>query len=185
MFRCSYRSSELKDKHSSDLPAAKFVLGLPYMIEQIIIEFLADHHRLIPALENYFQSEWSEYYGPKASGSALSDVKFLCNKSKLPIGLIALKQGGFIGSVALRHKSASHEKLSPWLTSLYVVPEARQQGVGTRLINAIEKLSMDLGYSKIFARSSTAVDLFIKNNWVPFDWIGDKCLTILSKDLKP
>jgi len=140
---------------------------------------------LIPVLEKYFPSEWIEYYGPKGSGAALTDVISLCNKSKLPIGLVALKQGGFIGSVALRHKSASHENLSPWLTSLYFVPEARRQGVGTRLINAIEKLSMDLGYSKIFARSATAVDLFIKNNWVPFDWIGGECLTIFSKDLEP
>jgi GNAT superfamily N-acetyltransferase len=155
------------------------------MIEQIKVEFLEDHPDMIPILANYFRSEWLGYYGPDGSADALNDITSLCNNSKLPICLVALKGNSFCGSVALRQKSASHQHLSPWLTSLYVVPESRRQGVGTKLINAIERLSQDMGYITIFARSATAVDFFLKNNWVPFDWIDGENLTIFSKDLRP
>ena len=155
------------------------------MADQIEIEFLDDHHRLIPIVEKYFQSEWDEYYGSKGPDAALNDIKFLCNKSKLPICLVALRNGSFSGAIALRHKSDSHKDLSPWLTSLFVVPEERRQGIGTRLLKTLEKLSLDFGYSKVFARSATAVDFFMKNNWVPFDWLADGNLTIFSKNLKP
>ena len=157
------------------------------MAEQIKIEFLDDHRHMIRILENYFKAEWNEYYGPEGPGNALNDIKSLCNKSELPIGLVALKHNSFCGSVALRQKSASHQHLKPWVTSLYVVSEVRRQGVGTRLINAIERLSMNLGYSSIYARSATAANFFQKNNWMPFDWIAfdEEHLTIFNKDLKP
>lgn len=155
------------------------------MRELIKIVFLEDHRHMIPVLVNYFEAEWSGYYGTEGPGDALSDITSLCNKSKLPICLIALKQNSFCGSVALRKKSASHQHLGPWVTSLFVVPENRRQGVGTCLINAAVRLSMEMGHSTIYARSATAIDIFKNNKWIPFDWIDQDQLTIFKKDLKP
>ena len=153
------------------------------MTDQIKIEFLADHRDLIPMIEAYFKTEWKAYYGPQGPGNALEDINSLCNKSILPIGLVALKKASLLGIVALREKTASHHHLHPWLTSLLVIPIIRHQGVGTKLIVAVEKLAIKLGYLKIYTRSATAVNFFKKNNWVPFDrTVFDKVhLTVFYK----
>lgn len=155
------------------------------MAEDIKIEFLEDNQYLFPAIEEWYENEWKEYYGPGGKGDAVSDITSFCNKDKLPICLVALKHGLFVGSVALREKSASHHHLSPWLTSLLVTPMERRKGIGTKLIEAAEILSSDLGFSKIYSRSATAIELFKKNHWVSIDRIEKQELTIFCKNLKP
>jgi GNAT superfamily N-acetyltransferase len=156
------------------------------MEKQIIIEFLHDHHHLIPTLVRHFKAEWNEHYGPGGPGDARIDIESLCNRSELPIGLIALKDKIFCGTVALRSQTTSHQHLSPWLTGLFVVPEMRRQGVGTVLVNSVEHLSKTLGYLAIYARSLAAITFFHKNNWIPFDEIpfGWDQLTIFRKELR-
>lgn len=147
------------------------------------IEFLEDHRHLFPVLEDAFKAEWKDYYGPGGQGNALSDIHSLCHKDKLPICLVALKQGTFMGSVALRKKSASHHHLSPWLTSLFVIPKERRKGIGTKLIEAAESLSAELGFSKVYSRSATATGFFRKNHWIPMDRLD--ALILFSKELEP
>jgi GNAT superfamily N-acetyltransferase len=159
--------------------------GYLYMKDNLKIEFLQDNPHLFPILEELYRTEWKEYYGPYGQGDALFDIKSFCNTSHLPIGLVALKQGDLYGSVALRQNSASHPHLSPWVTSLFVIPGVRRMGIGTKLIDAVEKVSITLGFKKIYARSKTAVDFFLKNKWVPFDRNDELNLTIFNKGLKP
>jgi len=155
------------------------------MTDDLRIEFLKDNRHLFPILEESYRTEWKEYYGPGGPGDAISDISTFCNKDKLPICLVALKRNLFLGSVALRQKSASHEHLSPWVTSLFVMPDERRKGIGTKLIKAVEDLSINLGFSKIYSRSATAIDFFRKNNWIPFDRIEESNLTIFKKELGP
>jgi GNAT superfamily N-acetyltransferase len=155
------------------------------MKDNLKIEFLQDNPHLFPILEELYKAEWKEHYGPGGPGDALFDIKSFCNKSNLPIGLVALKRGDLYGSVTLRQKSASHPHLSPWVTSLFVIHRERRKGIGTKLINAVEDLSINLGFKKIYSRSKTAVDFFLKNRWVPFDRNDELDLTIFSKGLKP
>ena len=83
------------------------------MAEDIKIEFLEDNRHLFSVIEESYKTEWKEYYGPGGQGDAFSDINSFCNKDKLPICLVALKRGSFIGTVALRQKSGSHHHLSP------------------------------------------------------------------------
>lgn len=153
------------------------------MTNRIKIEFLQDHRRLIPTVEKYFQSIWNEYYGPQGTAAARNDIELLCNKTKIPIGLIALKNKRFVGFTALRPKSASHTNLTPWVTSLFVVPDERRQGIAIKLIQTVEELALKLGYSEIFARSATAVDLFRINKWRAFDRLEDGNLMVFRKKI--
>ena len=155
------------------------------MAEDIKIEFLEENQHLFSTIEALYENEWEEYYGPGGEGDALSDITSFCNKDRLPICLVALKHGSLVGTVALTKKSASHHHLSPWLTSLFVTEMERRKGIGTKLIEAAEILSADLGFSDIYSRSSTATEFFMKNRWVSIDRIEKQALSIFRKDLKP
>jgi GNAT superfamily N-acetyltransferase len=132
------------------------------MIEDLRIEFLEDNRHLFSILEESYETEWKEYYGPGGQGNALSDINSFCKKHKLPICLVALKRGSFTGTVALKQKSASHHHLGPWVTSLFVIPEERRKGIRTKLIEAVEILSANLGFSKLYSRSASATEFFKK-----------------------
>ena len=153
------------------------------MSDNLRIEFLQDNPDFFSVLAEFYKTEWKEYYGSGGQGDAFSEIESFCNKEKLPICLVALRGKVFLGSVALRQKSASHQHLSPWVTSLFVTPQERRKGIGTKLIEAVENLSVDLGFSKIYSRSATAVEFFRKMNWVLFDRIDESNLAILAKDL--
>jgi GNAT superfamily N-acetyltransferase len=155
------------------------------MVEAVTIAYLSDHQAMMATIEAHFKTQWHAYYGPGGPGDACADIAALCNKAKLPIGLIALRLGTFVGFVALRKKTDSHHDLSPWVTSFYVAPEMRRQGVGTRLVKTVECLAGKLGYKRIYARSATAVPFFEKHNWEPFDTLEHDAeqLTIFLKDL--
>lgn len=155
------------------------------MEEKINIHYLKDKRCCIPTLERYYKSEWGEYYGSGGLGNAKNDAVVLCNKGKLPIGLIAKFGRNFSGSIALREKSASHKHLGPWVTSFFIVPEFRRNGIGTQLVKAIQKVARELGYTTIYTRSATAVEFFKKNNWIPFERIssGKRKLIILKKEI--
>ncbi len=156
-----------------------------FLTDSLCVEFLADNQHLFSILEESYRTEWREYYGPRGQGNALSDIISFCNKDNLPICLVALKSGSLCGAVALRQQSGSHHHLNPWLTSLFVVKEERQKGIGTILVRAVENLAANLGFSMIYARTATAVTFFEKKTWIPFDKIKVADLTIFKKDLKP
>ena len=149
------------------------------------IACLFEHQSLIPIIEKHFKKEWHAYYGPEGPGEARADIDSFCNTTILPVGLIALRNDRITGIVSLREKTESQHDLGPWVTSFYVVPERRGQGVGTRLVHAVECLAQKLGYKKIYARSATAVVFFEKLKWVPFDTLTHDAeqMTIFLKDL--
>ena len=156
------------------------------MLEEVKIEYLDDHRDMIHTLDTHFQTEWSEHYGPDGPGDALSDLKSFCNKAVLPIGLIAIYDHAFCGSVSLRPSSGSHHHLGPWVAALYVVEEMRRQGIGTQLVKEVESLSENLGYTEIYARSSSAIHFFINNHWEPFDSVilGGEHMTLFKKTIR-
>ncbi len=155
------------------------------MADDLRIEFLEDNREQFPILEEIYKAEWKEHYGPGGQGNALSDIISFCNTDRLPICLVALQRGGFVGSVALRQKSASHHHLGPWVASLFVIAEERRKGIGAKLIKAAEDLSADLGFTKIYSRSATAVEFFKNISWTAIDMVEGSNLVIFSKNIGP
>jgi GNAT superfamily N-acetyltransferase len=70
---------------------------------------------------------------------------------RIPLCLLALADGLPAGTVNLVHNDDSKRPhLHPWLAALLVVPEYRQQGVGTALVRAILQEAGRLGFRELF-----------------------------------
>jgi len=151
------------------------------MNQKIDFEFLADHPDLIPVIEGHWKIVWGDYYGSEGPGDAREDLIALCNKARLPIGMVAKRSKTFLGSVALRSKTASHPHLGPWVTSLLVVPKFRRKGIGSRLVQEIERFTSKAGFDTLYARSATAIDFFQRNHWEAFDEVEKEGLIIFRK----
>ena len=138
---------------------------------EINIELLADHPDAIPLLCECFERQWRPYYGPGGPGNALRDLQSACRRDNLPIGMIAVDHDNIYGTAALKAESiSSHKHLRPWLAALLVLPEFRRQGIGQRLVAAIERKAGQLGYPVIYVGtgkgSGTPESLLRKRGWV-------------------
>ena len=140
------------------------------------IGYLDDHRHLLGEMATRFVAAWPGYYGAGGKGDVRADIHSFCSHDHLPIGLVAVAPDDvtYLGSATLRKRTESHFQLGPWLTALLVVPEARHQSIGSRLIHATEVLAARLGYQTLYARSATAVALFKRHCWTPIDEIDQE-----------
>jgi GNAT superfamily N-acetyltransferase len=135
-------------------------------VSDLVFSYLADHQELVPTLREWFEEEWAYYYGTDGPGNAEADLLSCCNKKRLPLALVAFKDGELCATGALKHESiTTHKHLSPWVSALLVAPKFRGKGVGTQMVSKLERVGKDLGFHKLYAGTESAFGLFERNDW--------------------
>jgi len=138
--------------------------------EDLRIVYLADHPEALPALEKLLQTEWADYYGIGGPGNAGNDLRAYSNRDHLPVGLLACIGAQPCGMAALKEASlTTHRHFTPWIGGGIVLPRFRRQGIGTRLLLAVEELAQGFGFKEIYAATSTANSLLVRNGWCLLD----------------
>lgn len=136
------------------------------MARDIHIGYLVDHPEALPALERLFQIEWAAYYGAAGPGNAHQDLVAYSNRGRLPVGVVAFIDAEPCGVAALKADSIStHKHLTPWIGGGMVAPQFRRQGIGARLVSALENVARDLGFTTIYSGTSTANSLLVREGW--------------------
>jgi GNAT superfamily N-acetyltransferase len=132
----------------------------------VTIELLARHPEALEVLREWFEAEWPQWYGQGGRGSALQDLQAYAHEGSLPVGVVALQQGRVCGVAALKAESIeSHAHLSPWAAAGLVQPSMRGQGIGGRLLGALELQARELGFTRIYCGTSTAQSLLQRRGW--------------------
>ena len=134
--------------------------------DMVQIGYLADHPDLLPILREWFEREWADYYGPGGPGDAARDLAAYSGRDRLPIGLVAFRDGTPCGLAALKGESIdTHPHLGPWAAAGLVLPEYRRMGIGARLLAALESLAWELGYPATYTGTSTSASLMERSGW--------------------
>lgn len=63
------------------------------------------------------------------------------------------------------HELPPAHDLSPWLASLYVVPEQRGRGIARKLVAAVEAQARSHGVSRLHLYTGDAEGLYAKCGW--------------------
>ncbi|MBI1425431.1 MAG: GNAT family N-acetyltransferase [Gammaproteobacteria bacterium] len=130
------------------------------------IEYLADHKNVIPLLAQWFYDEWA-YLHP---GRTLADIERLigerANTNKIPVALVAFEGQELLGTVCLKvHDMDTRLDLTPWLAGLYVAAPRRRQGIGARLVSAVEKKAQELGVDKLYLYTPESEGFYSRLGW--------------------
>lgn len=134
--------------------------------DTISVAPLADHPDVLPVLQRWFEAEWPSYYGAGGRANAQADLRAFANRGSLPVGVAAFRRGVVCGVAAHKAESiASHRHLSPWVAAGLVEPAARGQGIGDRLLTALEQEARQLGYHRIYCGTRTAESLLTRSHW--------------------
>jgi GNAT superfamily N-acetyltransferase len=133
------------------------------------IGLLADHVDVIPALVEWFESEWEPYYGPSGPGDADVDLRAAAKRTSLPICLVAFVGDELVGTIALKEASISHPELKPWGAAMLVHTAWRRRGVGGALVEASETLARDQGCSRLYMSTDAANSILKARAWKAID----------------
>lgn len=132
-------------------------------------------------------NEWHKYDNTVTiEGSRQNFIKRSLNKDNLPLTLIAIDkdfvkiEDSVVGMVTLKKSIPvpGYDDKTPWLGSLLVLENYRNNGIGTKLVNHANRLAIHLGFKEIF--------LFTSNSFIP-SWYSseNRGWEILNKDTYP
>jgi cystathionine gamma-synthase len=132
----------------------------------IHVEYLADYPGLVPSLATLHHAQWRRLLPDWSAAQALEELAGHTRRRAIPTTLVALEGGELLGSVSLL--SVDHERLahlSPWLASLFVVPEQRGRGVARLLIDRLVAEAAALGVRRLYAYTPEHEAMYVRMGW--------------------
>ncbi len=116
----------------------------------VTITYLKQHPKYVPLLAHWSYSTWGKYNPSASLEIAVQKFTEHLNDDHLPLTYIALDENKPVGTCSLREVDGVKSEHSPWLGSLYVVPEYRGQGIGEKLISTCLQKAHGMGYAKLY-----------------------------------
>lgn len=130
------------------------------------ITYLANHPEHLLTIAKWIMDEW----GHESPGMTLEkmEARFRGNMKRfsIPITLLAMNGDVPVGTASLViHDMNDHLEYSPWLAAVYVLPEKREQGIGTKLVKAVELLGAQLDVEKLYLFTPDCESFYTRMNW--------------------
>ncbi|WP_168195693.1 GNAT family N-acetyltransferase [Bradyrhizobium sp. NAS80.1] len=135
----------------------------------IRIEHLTDYKSCIQTIATWQRDEFG-YLTPEVTlEQRIARLANANDRERLPISLLALSEDGntIVGTANVLATTLTHKHLSPWLSSVFVPPEHRRQGVASALALAAASEAERLGFSYLFTPHSEP--LYSRLGWATFD----------------
>ena len=138
----------------------------------VSVDYLANHPELAAELAQWSWKEWRVFYD--ARGRTLDDgirsYRERAQVDSLPLALVAFAGGKLIGTASLLVQDLpTRPELTPWLASVFVLPEWRQRGVASLLVRRALEEARRLKLPTLFLWTSSAEALYLKLGWRPLE----------------
>lgn len=115
------------------------------------IEFLKEHPEFIPVIASWSQGEWGFLYPERTIDDRIRALGKNLNTDRVPLTFVAVDQGKIVGTVGLEeHDMETRMEYSPWLVSLFVLPEFRRTGLARQLVETATDKARLLGVKRLY-----------------------------------
>jgi GNAT superfamily N-acetyltransferase len=130
------------------------------------IELLADRPEFIPTLAEWHHREWSYLRPGDTIDARISRLQAACRAPELPAVFVASVGGQLIGSaMLLPHDMETRPELSPWLGGVFIAPEFRGRGIGSRLSCHVVQHAAELGFEHLYLYTPSAETFYARLGW--------------------
>jgi GNAT superfamily N-acetyltransferase len=150
------------------------------------ITYLANHPQHVLTVANWIMAEW----GHESPGTTLESLeeKFRThlNRKAIPLTLLAMEADRPLGTASLVfYDMKDRQDLSPWLAAVYVLPEQRGKGIGSKLVKSIELLAANLEVEKLYLFTPDRESFYARMNWTVLErtTYREKDVVIMVKDI--
>ena len=157
------------------------------MKKTITVDYLKNHPEHVITCAQWSFNQWGRYRPDKTLHDFIESRKEYLNDTSLPLTLLAFDGTKPVGMVSLATSKEICSELQPWLSTIYVIPEYRNQGIGTLLEEKICQKAKEMSYTKMYCYTSdkTVIPWYEKHNWHvrSTEWLKNHYVTVLEKDL--
>jgi predicted N-acetyltransferase YhbS len=130
------------------------------------IDYLADHLDLAPLLAARHYQEWAALLAEWSLNEAQADLQSHTGRRQIPTTFVAIEQERLLGSASLLAKDLEGwEHLSPWLASVYVLPEFRGRGLGRQLVTHAVEEARTLGVATMYLFTAGQAAFYERLGW--------------------
>lgn len=131
------------------------------------VENLADHVGLIPEIARLLDEEFHRFRSNRSLERRIAELQEAANDAtKLPMCFVVLLEGSIAGVVRLvEHDHPDMLHLSPWLASLFTLPQYRNRGVSRRLIHRVVEETRSQGFPRLYLFTDNANELYRRIGW--------------------
>lgn len=121
------------------------------------------HH--LETLAQWHHAQWSYLNPNKTLAQRIEEKKFHLLSQFVPTTFIAV-DGKLLGSAAvIEHDMDTRTELTPWLASVYVAPEFRRQGIGSKLVLYVMKKAKEEGIGKFYLFTPDRETFYARLGW--------------------
>jgi len=151
------------DSTKQTIQEALLVSNEEFSSQGIQFKLLKNCTETIPTLVEWIYEEWKPYDASLTKEKLLKGFNARLNVDKIPLAVVALKNGVPIGTISLKTQGEPEFKSFPedaaWLGSLEVIKNERKQGLGEALLKIATVLADRLGYESIYVYTSNPANI--------------------------
>ncbi|MBN1217813.1 MAG: GNAT family N-acetyltransferase [Anaerolineae bacterium] len=137
---------------------------------EVRIEHLAEHTMGIPLLAAWAQQQWGHLLPEITFAIMVSNFKKRSFCHQIPETFVAVADKQLVGMASIDpHDMVTRPNLSPWLAAVYVAPEFRLKGIGSRLVRAVMQEAAVLELDRIYLFTPNKINFYNRLGWQFFE----------------
>lgn len=139
-------------------------------VETIRVDYLADHMAFIRTVADWHHREWGHLTPRSSLDRCISHVARTCTRDAIPLTFVAVAGDVPVGCASLiHHDLKTRMELSPWLASVYVAPECRRQGIGSRLVRRAVDRAREFQMERLYLITPDQESFYRRLGWDPLE----------------
>jgi predicted N-acetyltransferase YhbS len=134
------------------------------------ISLLRERTEYIPILAKWHYQEWAHFHDNDSVERRIAEFEEELKANSIPRTFVAVSENTPVGSAGiLPHDMDTRMDLTPWLASVYVVPEQRKRGIGSKLVQHVMKDAAVLGYRTLYLYTPDRPSFYARLGWSPLE----------------
>ncbi|MCL7941863.1 GNAT family N-acetyltransferase [Halomonas sp. ATCH28] len=131
-------------------------------------------------------AEWSHLSPGETLASRLAALRGECGRAGVPSVFVALATGRPVGTASLVAQDLDpRPDLTPWLASVYVLPEWRGRGIASSLVRRVEVEASGNGIERLYLFTPDRQALYRRLGWTDHETLRHHGETVTVMTRRP
>lgn len=142
----------------------------------------------IPEVAAWLHREWGHLSPGKTLEARIAGITERCRDDDLPVTFVAVEGDAPVGTVSLvPHDLKIRMNLTPWISAVFVKPEARGRGIGSALVEFAESEARRRDVSTLYLFTPNKQRMYARLGWTTIEEVeyrGEQ-VTVMTKACPP